>query len=150
MAPQHDPQLGAALQLKTKAAFKFIALSGKRHWCKSQKAGRIKRAEKSGKKKKQNEISFLQSWQRRRCRQMGEASALLAEHFNAALCTPTSICWGCERLVMNVNPQLCCAGLSLRHREPWQEQRTRIAPLGPLLCNSRIFSMHQCTKQPAD
>lgn len=81
---------------------------------------------------------------------MGEASALLAEHFNAALCTPASICWGCERLVMNVNPQLCCAGLSLRHREPWQEQHTCIVPLGPLLYNSRIFSMHQGTKQPTD
>lgn len=33
--------MGDAQQLKIKAAFKFMTLPGKRHWCKSQKARRI-------------------------------------------------------------------------------------------------------------
>lgn len=42
--PQPDLQLSctAVWTLKIKADFKFITLSGKQHWCKSQKAGRIK------------------------------------------------------------------------------------------------------------
>lgn len=41
---------------------------------------------------------------------------------------------------MNANPQCFCTGLSVRPREPWQQQHTCIMPLGLLLPNRRVLA----------